>query len=57
MKRKILNLLIKKREIMALHEIKAGKNDSIYDAYTQSASEKPLSKFKISESSNDPKNN
>lgn len=40
---------------MALHEIKAGKNDSTYDAYTQSASEKPLSKFKISESSNDPK--
>lgn len=39
---------------MALHEINLENNDSTYDVYAQSASVKPLSKFKISETSNDP---
>lgn len=39
---------------MALHKIDPAKNDSTYDVYTQSASEVPLNKFKISEASNDP---
>lgn len=40
---------------MALHEVNDKKQQSYYDTYTQSSSEKPLSKFKISEESNDPK--
>lgn len=40
---------------MALHEVNGKENTSYYDTYTQSFSEKPLSKFKISETSNDPK--
>lgn len=40
---------------MALHEVSDKKQQSFYDPYAQSSSEKPLSKFKISEESNDPK--
>jgi glutamate decarboxylase len=40
---------------MPLHEINIQKNDNTYDVYSESESVKPLSKFKISESSNDPK--
>lgn len=40
---------------MALHEITPEKTDNTYDVYTQSSSVKPLSKFKISQSSNDPR--
>lgn len=40
---------------MALHEVNKKENNSYYDTYTQPSSEQPLSKFKISETSNDPK--
>lgn len=39
---------------MALHKIDPTNNDSTFDVYTQSVSVKPLSKFKISETSNNP---
>lgn len=40
---------------MALHVVDPNKNESFFDAYTESASLNPISKFKISETSNDPK--
>ena len=40
---------------MALHVVKSGKNDSVFDTYAQPAATQPIPKYKLCDKPNDPK--